>query len=151
VTKNGGRRRVTISLAAVLALAAVVSGAVLMGRPGRQAGSPDPTNVTVTADTHSLTSAVQRYYAALPDDPDTAWALLGTQAHTQLGGPAAFTKYWRGIHSVTVLSDTATGPRNTVTAKLRMQTASGHVRTSTQHLTLAPGPTGKLQINSINN
>jgi eukaryotic-like serine/threonine-protein kinase len=150
-TNNGGRRRVTISLAAVLALAALVSGAVLMGRSGRSAGSPDSTSVTVTADTRSLTSAVQRYYAALPGDPDMAWAQLGSQAQAQLGGSAAFTKYWRNIHSVTVLSDAAAGPRNTVTAKLRLQTNSGHVRTSTQHLTLAPGPNGRLQINSIGN
>jgi hypothetical protein len=148
---NGGRRRVAISLAAVVALGALVSGAVLMGRSGRQAGSPDPTSVTVTADTASLTGAVQRYYAALPNNPTAAWALLSTDARRQLGGPAAFTKYWQNIRTVTVLSDTATGPRNSVTAKVRMQTTAGHVHTSTQHLTLGPNEAGKLLINSISN
>jgi hypothetical protein len=147
---GGGHRRVIVGLSAV-ALAAVVCGAIAMTRSADGATPPGNPSVTTAADRANLATTVRNYYAVLPNNPAEAWRHLTEKAHGQQQGFAAYSNYWKGMSSVTVVGDPVPGPNNTLTAKVRLHSSSGRVRTTTVHYALVPGPDGSMLIDSIMN
>jgi hypothetical protein len=139
--KGRGRRGPLLlgMLAAVLAVGAGVTIAILTSRAGADPGgvpaapqtttsaaaAPAPTTgpqatTTPAATTAPPTSApvppsdavafVQNYYGLLPGDTDTAWQLLGPEAQSQSGGQkAGYDSFWAEIAAVSVQNLRRTG------------------------------------------
>jgi serine/threonine protein kinase len=145
-----GRRRMVVGLT-VVTLVAMVCGAIALGRSADGATPPGSPSVTTAADKANLATTVRNYYNVLPTNPTEAWQHLTAKARGQQDGFAAYSKYWKGIASVTVVGDPVSGPNNTLTAKVRLHTDVGRVRTVTAHFALVPGPDGSLMIDSITN
>lgn len=146
------RRRLTIgALAGGAVLAATVAGTIaLSGSDAGTLGSDSTTTASSAVATDSdLSSAVQQYYARLPTNPTAAWGQLTAKAHTQLGGSAAFSRYWKDVRSLRLISSSVSAPTHSVRAQLRLQTTNGAIRTATQQLTLVPGPSGTWQIDGF--
>jgi hypothetical protein len=54
-------------------------------------------------------SFVQHYYSLLPDDPDSAFALLSAQAQAASGGIEGFRDFYGGLSAVAVQNARSTG------------------------------------------
>jgi serine/threonine protein kinase len=148
---GGGRRRAVVGVCMV-GLVSVVCGAIVLSRSTDGAASPGSSpSVTTAADQANLAATVRNYYAVLPTNPTEAWQHLTDKARDQQSNFAAYLKYWKGVSSVTVVGDPVSGPNNTLTAKVRLHSASGRVHVATVHFTLVPGPGGSMLINSITN
>ncbi|GAA2874311.1 serine/threonine-protein kinase [Pseudonocardia halophobica] len=70
--------------------------------------TPSPTPSSAASDTDAV-SFVQRYYSLLPDDPDAAFALLGSQAQAASGGLDGFRNFYGGMSEVEIQNARSTG------------------------------------------
>ena len=73
--------------------------------PPTSTGAPTTTPTPTTdpaAPAVDAVSFVQNYYALLPEDTDSAWALLSPQAQAQSGGRGNFDSFYGGLQSVTL-------------------------------------------------
>ncbi|PXY27724.1 serine/threonine-protein kinase [Prauserella muralis] len=103
------RRWGWLAMGIVLLLAAV-GGIIAATSSGGDNAAPPLTstpNSTRPVTPADLRSVVSDYYALLPERPGRAWEHLGPGLRAQ--GREAFTRYWRTVASVTVVS----APRNT--------------------------------------
>ncbi|HEY4003603.1 MAG TPA: serine/threonine-protein kinase [Pseudonocardia sp.] len=149
------KRRLSLGvLAGTVVLVVATAVGFALGGPAGQPVPPGPVTQTsdavAAANAADLAASVRRYYALLPTDPPSAWALLTASARTQLGGSSAFTRYWRAYRSVRVMDAKATPQAHSVLTQLRLTTTSGQVRTVSQRLTLTPAGPGRWQIDSFN-
>ena len=76
------------------------------------------------------------YYALLPDDTDTGYALLTDRyRRNEAGSLASYTGFWDDFRSVSASDVTATGG-NRVTARLRYEDLDGEVFRETRSFDL---------------
>jgi hypothetical protein len=71
--------------------------------------TPSPSTSTSAASDTDAVSFVQRYYSLLPDDPDSAFALLGAQAQAASGGIDGFRRFYGGMREVEIQNARSTG------------------------------------------
>ncbi|WP_345377576.1 serine/threonine-protein kinase [Pseudonocardia yuanmonensis] len=71
--------------------------------------TPSPTTTTSAASDTDAVSFVQRYYSLLPDDPDAAFAMLGSQAQAASGGIDGFRRFYGGMSEVEIQNARSTG------------------------------------------
>lgn len=64
--------------------------------------TPSPTPSSSAASDTDAVSFVQRYYSLLPDNPDAAFALLGSQAQAASGGLDGFRNFYGGMSEVEI-------------------------------------------------
>lgn len=113
---------------ALVVVAATV--AFLVGRPDEPVtvAAPEPT----TTATRPLTErdalqVVANFYAALPEQPDRAWARLGPRLQAQ--GRDDFDAYWAGVTEVTVVSPPRTIGQDVVHVGVELALSDGAVVT----------------------
>jgi serine/threonine protein kinase len=86
--------------------------------PERPSPSPSPSEAAASA--HDLESAVGKYYNLVPEDLDSAWALLGPDLQAQ--GRGSYDKFWNQVARVVVVrSPRATGRSVFVTLQVTGQ------------------------------
>ena len=142
------KRRLTIGLAATVALLGIVAGTIALQRPSAVPPSaPSAGGGTVSA--ADLTGAVHAYYLMLPANPTAAWQALTPNAQRQVGGFAVFKKYWHAVRTATLVDNTATPGVGRVNAKVKLTSTAGKVHTNNQHLTLVPSQDGHWLIDSF--
>lgn len=71
--------------------------------------TPSPTPSSSAASDTDAVSFVQRYYSLLPDNPDAAFALLGSQAQAASGGLDGFRNFYSGMSEVEIQNARSTG------------------------------------------
>jgi serine/threonine protein kinase len=71
--------------------------------------TPTTTPSTSQASDTDAVSFVQRYYSLLPDNPDAAFALLGSQAQAASGGIDGFRRFYGGMREVEIQNARSTG------------------------------------------
>ncbi|MCE0763073.1 serine/threonine protein kinase [Pseudonocardia kujensis] len=71
--------------------------------------SPSPSTSTSAASDTDAVSFVQRYYSLLPDNPDAAFSLLGSQAQAASGGIDGFRRFYGGMSEVEIQNARSTG------------------------------------------
>ncbi|GAA5152020.1 hypothetical protein GCM10023321_20050 [Pseudonocardia eucalypti] len=149
-----GRRRLVTAAAALVGLAVVAAGAVVLTRPSENTATVEPAGQRNAAapgrpaSSAELVAAARAYYALLPKNPAAAWNRLTPHAREQLGGLDAYTQYWQEVSSVRVVEIAASGPERTVRAQVRMQ-GQDRARTSSQRLRMVPAPNGGWLIDSF--
>jgi eukaryotic-like serine/threonine-protein kinase len=143
---GGSWRRLPLALAGVVVLAAVLAGVVAVTHSSASSTRQAAAAPATAAD---LTGAVHSYYSMLPANPTAAWQLLTPKAQQQAGGFDAYSAYWQKMSDARLTSNSATPASDSVTARLRLTTASGHVKTTDQQLTLVRGPDDRWLIDSF--
>lgn len=73
--------------------------------PGGQGDTSTPANRAAPA------TFVEDYYAHLPDDTETAWALLSPDMQDEVGGYDSYAGFWRTISAVRVEDTTPVGAK----------------------------------------
>jgi len=169
------RRRLLPVLIAVLALL-VVGGGVLIGALRANSGEqqdpvvaaptssqePAPTTTTAPPTTTSrpptttttppasgeAVSFVQSYYALLPGDPDSAFALLSSQAQAASGGIDSYRNFYGGLSGVTVQNARETG-ENQVSATIQFTRRDGSTSSEPYTFRVGTGADGAQIIQSF--
>jgi serine/threonine-protein kinase len=150
------RRLIVIALAAVAALA-VLTLVTQIPHTGANEQAPVPTatnavspvETTRTASDHELTAAARTYFSLLPQDSAGAWNRLTARARIQVGGQDAYSAFWAGVSSLKLIGTSVSSAEQSVRAQLQLETADGQPRTSTQRLTVVPGPDGQWLIDVV--
>jgi serine/threonine protein kinase len=152
------RRLIVIAVAAVAALAVLTlimqiasagRGHADAATETRSTGNPSPVESTRTASEDELTAAARTYFSMLPRDAADAWNRLTPRAQIQLGGQKAYTAFWAGLSSLSLVSTSTSVPDQSVRAQLQLEATDGQPRTSTQRLVVVPGSDGRWLIDSV--
>ena len=69
--------------------------------------SPSESGTATPAPADDAAQAVVAYYSMLPDDPQSAWGMLGPDARASAGGYDSYRAFWDSISSLEV-GDTST-------------------------------------------
>ena len=151
-TRHGRRWPLVLLGVAAAALVAIGAWAFLTDDPGEQepttsgersskvsprgpanspdAGSPSepevstPSEADTSASTDSAEQFVTDYYALLPDDTDSAWALLSPEMQAAIGSVGDYEAFWNTVASVQV-DDTTSPEANAVDVTLTYVTEAG--------------------------
>ncbi|NIJ13807.1 hypothetical protein FHU38_004151 [Saccharomonospora amisosensis] len=125
------RRALLYAAGALVVVAGVV--VFVVSRPEQPAtvAQPRPTTPT-SATSRPLTEqdalqVVSNYYAALPEQPDRAWARLSPRMQAQ--GRERFDSYWSNVTEVTVVSPPRTTGENTVHVGVEIALSDGTTMT----------------------
>lgn len=104
--------------------------------PAPQAPASPPTVTTTTAD--PVISTIKAFYAALPSDPATAYAMLAPSVRD--GTLEQFAASWMGVSSVVVQSVKPAGP-NAAVVRVTLLRTDGTSLVTNQRIVVSTGPT----------